>query len=60
MSDLELSNNRCAALNSRKRGFKVDVDFKADVGGRKGGFNSRQRFQLSHKSTIYNISINCY
>ena len=61
MSDLELSNNRCVALNSRKRGFlRLMLTFKADVDGRKGGFNSRQRLQLSHKSTIYNISINCY
>ena len=44
MSELEPSNKRCVALNSRKRGFKADADFKADVDGRKGGFNSRQRF----------------
>lgn len=37
MSEPELSNKRCVALNSRKRGFQADVDFKADVDGRKGG-----------------------
>ena len=34
MSELELSNKRCVALRSRKRGFKADVDLKADVNGR--------------------------
>lgn len=38
MSEPELSNCRYAALNIRKRGFKVDVDLHD---GRKGRFNSR-------------------
>lgn len=37
MSELELSNNRCVVLKSKKRGFKVDFDL---YDGRKGGFNS--------------------